>query len=190
MILWEKEIDLDSKLFGKIEEKLNQVKSNDSNFTTTYKLVGGNIEDPFHQNSDVTNFYNSICDQFMRDLGLYDVSKYQRPFWLQSYNSKTDGHRLHNHFSGSEILSWVHFVKVPKQKCFYFLKSEKDKVYPKQDESKFIVFPSWALHGVDKVKDENNDRIVVSGNINLLGLYYDTLNLNCKKIDNLTMWAY
>ena len=28
-----------------------------------------------------------------------------------------------------------------------------------------IAFPSWALHGVDEVKEKNFDRIIVAGNI-------------------------
>ena len=87
--------------------------------------------------------------------------------WCQIYNRSTGGkgHPPHTHFSGNQLLSIVHFVRTPKnQKCFYFV-CGGEKYYPDtQNSGDFIVFPSWASHGVDPVEVDNNDRIIVSAN--------------------------
>ena len=70
---------------------------------------------------------------------------------------------VHNHYSGDTraLLSWVHFVKVPKQKCFYFFLDGK-KIYPEtQNDSDIIFYPSYAMHGVDKMT-EGDERFVVA----------------------------
>ena len=89
--------------------------------------------------------------------------------WCQIYNKSTGGkgHPVHTHFSGNQLLSMVHFIRTPNnQKCFYFI-VEGQKYYPdKQNSGDFIVFPSWASHGVDPVECDDNDRIIVSANFN------------------------
>ena len=87
--------------------------------------------------------------------------------WCQIYNKSTGGkgHPPHTHFSGDQLLSIVHFVRTPNQKCFYFVNGDQ-KYYPDtQNSGDFIVFPSWASHGVDAVEVDNNDRIIVSANV-------------------------
>tara|TARA_B100001113_G_scaffold293364_1_gene250192 strand:+ start:72 stop:674 length:603 start_codon:yes stop_codon:yes gene_type:complete len=84
-------------------------------------------------------------------------------YWVQIYDDKAaGGHPIHDHWTPDCMISFVHFVKVPKQNCFHF-KSEK-KQYPKQEDGDIIFFPSWATHGVDPVVS-CSDRIVVAGNI-------------------------
>ena len=73
---------------------------------------------------------------------------------------------VHSHYSGDTraLLSWVHFVNVPNQKCFYFYLDGK-KIYPEtQNNFDIIFYPSYAQHGVDKMT-EGDDRFVVVGNI-------------------------
>ena len=61
------------------------------------------------------------------------------------------------------MLSWVHFVKVPEQKCFYF--SGDKKHYPvHQKAGDLLVFPSYLYHGVDERKNLE-ERFVIVGNI-------------------------
>tara|TARA_B100001989_G_C24330937_1_gene359962 strand:- start:9 stop:551 length:543 start_codon:yes stop_codon:yes gene_type:complete len=72
---------------------------------------------------------------------------------------------VHNHYKEPrQLLSWVHFVKVTEQKCFYFYIDDK-KIYPEtQSSSDIIFYPSYAMHGVDKMT-EGDERFVVVGNI-------------------------
>ncbi len=72
---------------------------------------------------------------------------------------------VHNHYrEPRQLLSWVHFVKVPEQKCFYFYVNGK-KIYPEtQSSSDIIFYPSYVMHGVDKMT-EGDVRFVVVGNI-------------------------
>tara|TARA_B100000902_G_scaffold287494_1_gene273673 strand:- start:546 stop:1148 length:603 start_codon:yes stop_codon:yes gene_type:complete len=86
-------------------------------------------------------------------------------YWVQLYDDKAaGGHPIHDHWSPDCMISFVHFIKVPKQNCFYFKADEK--MYPKQDEGDIIFFPSWASHGVDPVVDFD-DRIVLAGNVSV-----------------------
>ena len=60
-------------------------------------------------------------------------------------------------------------VKPTKKKLFFFIDSDGKKVYPEgQTPGDFIVFPSWAEHGVDP-SDESADeqRVVIAGNISV-----------------------
>ena len=86
--------------------------------------------------------------------------------WGQLYRKSLGGAiDVHNHYSHPrDLLSWVHFVKVPEQKCFYFY-INGEKIYPDtQGSSDMIFYPSYANHGVD-VLENDEDRFVVAGNI-------------------------
>ena len=74
----------------------------------------------------------------------------------------------HNHYSHpKQMLSWVHFIKVPEQKCFYFCK-DGNKAYPVHQKSgDLLVFPSYLYHGVDERK-KLEERFVIVGNIIML----------------------
>jgi hypothetical protein len=184
MILWNKKIFIDNKLVNTIYDFINQERFFDKerNFYTSYfENVG--LE-------EVTNYYVPIIDNVMKDLSLYHRSKYTWLYWVQMYNSTLGGHDIHDHFSGSTAVSWVHFIQVPDdQKCFHFLDSDGNKMYPKnQSNGDFIVFPPWALHKIDKVNSDNFNRIVVAGNITLdyidcCGRVWESVDLN-----NSTLW--
>lgn len=111
-------------------------------------------------------FYTKILDEVIIDVGLKHRAEISYEMWMQVYTKDSKEFRKHDHFSGSEILSWVHFIKPSSTSCFHFLDSKGSKIYPEQKEGDFIVFPSWILHKVDPPK-ENGDRIVISGNIML-----------------------
>jgi hypothetical protein len=160
MILWNKNIKMNSILINKTYNFIDQDIFFDAqnNFYTSYF---SKIE-----LKDLSQYYAPIIDKIMKDLTLYHRANCRWFYWVQMYNNELNGHKPHHHFDKFTILSWVHFIKVPnRQKCFYFLTSENTKIYPqKQFSGDFIVFPSWALHGVDKIIGKNT-RMVVAGNI-------------------------
>ena len=123
--------------------------------------------------------YDQRLDEVLDELDLLDRTVNDVMKWCQIYNKSTSGfHPTHTHFSGDQLLSMVHFIRAPKdQKCFYFI-SKGEKYYPDtQNSGDFIVFPSWASHGVDPVECDDNDRIIVSINIHCKE-YKDNMNLD------------
>ena len=93
--------------------------------------------------------YSSICGQ---------LAKEGVPCYIKELNH-------YNH--PKQMLSWVHFIKVPEQKCFYFCK-DGNKAYPVHQKSgDLLVFPSYLYHGVDERKNLE-ERFVIVGNIIML----------------------
>lgn len=158
MILFYEKINIGKILIEKIKKVIGNDEFIHNNFYTSY--FGETEID------GILNFYSPIMDKILKKMSLYHRSSCRWYYWVQMYNNKTEGHHFHDHFDQNTILSWVHFADIPsRQKCFYFLDSEGNKFYPKtQCSGDFIVFPSWAMHGVDKFNSDKN-RIVVSGNI-------------------------
>ena len=80
-------------------------------------------------------------------------------------------HKPHHHAHvdsrmGSEI-SWVHFIDVPKQKCFRFTDTMGNTLVPdEQKRGDIICFPSWVWHEV-LPNETDKRRIVVAGNISV-----------------------
>ena len=110
-------------------------------------------------------FYLEILNQVTKDLTLYNRIRFKYPFWMQVYGKNTrSNHGQHDHFSGGEALSWVHFIQPTAQKCFHFVDVNGENVYPKQDKGDFIVFPASALHRVDN-NTSNQARIIIAGNV-------------------------
>jgi len=119
-----------------------------------------------HFTPNVEDYYNDRVREILDHLGLLDRTVVNVIKWCQIYNKSLGGfHDTHTHFSGDELLSWVHFVRTPQdQKCFYFM-VKGERYYPDtQHTGDIIVFPPWALHGADPV-DDDTDRIIVSANI-------------------------
>ena len=118
---------------------------------------------------EMINLYVPKLKSVMKMFGLLDrTSMYSyTSIWGQLYKKDLGAIiDVHNHYSGDTraLISWVHFIKVPKQKCFYFQYNDK-KVYPEtQNDSDIIFYPSYAMHGVDKMT-EGDERFVVVGNI-------------------------
>lgn len=132
-----------------------------------------------HFPPEIESFYDDKLNEILYHLDLLDRTVNDIFKWCQIYNKSTSGfHPTHTHFSGDQLLSMVHFIRAPKdQKCFYFI-SKGEKYYPDtQNSGDFIVFPSWASHGVDPVDHDNNDRIIVSINIHCKE-YKDNMNLD------------
>ena len=126
-------------------------------------------------------FYSKILDEVITDVGLKHRAEMDYEMWMQVYTRDSKTFNKHDHFSGNEFLSWVHFVKPESKPCFHFLDSKGNKIYPEQKEGDFIVFPSWILHEVDPPKD-HGDRIVISGNIMPVTLLIDNPDDQVKKL--------
>lgn len=128
-------------------------------------------------------FYGELISDGMTHLNLESRVTYNYVIWYQCYNKKSTTHGVHDHYSGDEILSWVHVISTGNDKCFYFV-IDGQKVYPEcQKDGDFFMFPSWMLHGVDTVKDDG-DRLIVAGNV-ALSFYHGTeINLHFKNTEH------
>lgn len=165
MILWRKNIPLDNSIHNQLVKELKSETFYESseNLYTSYRK--SNL---FDQTGIIGKYYDSLISEIMSDLSLKERSNYTMRWWAQLYNSNTAGHNDHDHFTGYECVSWVHFVNTPKQKCFYFINDKNEKFYiDHQSSGDFIVFPSWAKHGAEKVIEDNFDRLIVAGNIGM-----------------------
>ena len=121
-----------------------------------------------HFTESVEQYYYDLIADVLYRVGLRGRAAVYATKWCQVYNNSMGGcHPPHSHYSGSELFSWVHFVEAPvDQKCFHFLDTDHNKYYPDtQNSGDLIIFPPWALHGVDKVEADGVNRTIVSGNI-------------------------
>ena len=168
MIIWSGNFLLDDTTIDDLSSKL---KSNRDSYSNTENHFSS-----YYIHSDVRPekvlrpLYKEITDHVLKQLTLSGrVDHWGETFWMQVYPSSNghlrhkSGHDIHDHWTGNEAYSWVHFLR-PVKKCFYFLIDGK-KMYPEQQNAgDYIVFPPWALHGVD-VNDGNQERVVIAGNL-------------------------
>ena len=126
--------------------------------------------------------YDQIVEDIVKNVGLYRMVRYEYAYWAQLYfqNHKHNPHQHARKINEEArkweevIMSWVHFLDVPKQKCFRFLDNDGNFLVPdEQSSGDIIVFPSWVWHEVLPNKS-NEERIVISGNIAVK--YYDDFN--------------
>ena len=156
------------------------VKELYDNFTTNDYLVRDSVANTAiyttfrgvhskHFPDEIENFYRKNLSIILTKLGLAGRIVVEELKWCQIYTGSLGGnHPSHQHYSGVELFSWVHFVDVPTdQKCFYFEDSLGNKQYPDaQNSGDLIVFPSWAIHGCDPVLKSKARRCIVAGNLN------------------------
>lgn len=165
LVLWRDNFSLDSE---KLEEVICQLKTRPD--CRVY-------EEDNYSSYHVPNLYNRpeivfaedyipVIHKFMKHVNLFNTASFTFNHWMQLYTNNQNGHPAHDHFTFQTFFSWVHFVRPTKNKCFYFLGHEGEKVYPEQNPGDFIVFPSWAWHGVDPNNDET-ERVVIAGNISV-----------------------
>ena len=167
MIIWKRNIDVPESLKSLIFKRIEDNHIDKKKFYTSY--LGGFGSTTF---SDIlVPYYGDIIDGIMKDLGRYKRSRYYYNLWVQMYNSETDTHGAHSHFGGTEIISFTHVLNCSEQKCFYFLDNDDNKIYPDQKQGDILAWPAWLMHGVDNVKDESLNRLVISGNIALKDYY-------------------
>ena len=171
IILWTDNFRLDSQKLDKAVEET--IKLPDC-------LVGYEGEQFYHSTYYIPDIfkhpeivfleeYKSVIAKFMKSMGLYERTSFTFNHWMQVYQGNQSGHPVHEHFKFNTFFSWVHFIRPTKKKCFFFIDSEGNKKYPEnQNPGDFVVFPSWAEHGVEPI-DENGDekRVVIAGNISV-----------------------
>ena len=114
--------------------------------------------------------YIDIVEQITKNVGIYPKVRYQCTYWSQLYDNNMY-HKPHNHAKLDpnfvDIISWVHFVDVPEQKCFRFLDNDDNFFVPdEQKNGDIICFPSWVWHEVLPNETEHR-RLVISGNISV-----------------------
>lgn len=136
-----------------------------TNYWSSYFSNGINDESI---TKDLDLFYSEHSVALTKDVGVHGWMPYEQHYWIQAYSNTTKSHEIHAHNGKGAIISWVHILKAPEQKCFFFIDSYGEKHYPEQKTNDIFAFPSWALHGVDQVEQENCIRIVASGNIRLV----------------------
>lgn len=97
--------------------------------------------------------------------GLFSYSSIWGQYYKKEMNAVVTPH---HHFSElKQMISWIHFLDVPDQKCFYFMVGD-EKIYPEsQNQFDLMFYPSFAVHGVDKLLHAK-DRLVIVGNISKL----------------------
>ena len=163
MIIFRQKVPISTEIKDLLLEKEFQDKyyDNKRNISTTF-----NSGIDYKQLGELSRqYYSNLIESLVRILGIYDNVEYSWHYWYQVYDSESSGHEPHLHFSGKEILSWVHFISVSDKQSFYFKTGEGDRKVLEQDEE-LIVFPSWCIHGVEKF-ESNDKRIVAAGNISI-----------------------
>ena len=140
----------------KLRENLSEFELID-NHKTSFHLENQEI----YPTSFINEQYNMIVEGIVESVGMFHKSTYTYKFWSQYYE-KGDYIGEHNH-TPSDI-SWVHFLDVPKKKCFRFTDTIGNTLVPdEQNSGDIICFPSWVWHETIPTDDV---RLIVSGNIN------------------------
>ena len=166
MLIWSDNIELPQNIHDGINDIIEKNHTNKENYYTSFH------EDSSDFSDILVPYYGKVIERMMKDLGIFKISRYQYNVWVQMYNSKTTTHPPHAHLSGGEIISFNHIINASKNKCFYFLNDDNNKTYPGEQKSGDIfAWPPWIIHGVDNVKEDNIDRLIVAGNISLRKYY-------------------
>ena len=148
-------------------ERHKQVKDTmyGKHWTGYYKTDAGSYQDTELLKTDTPKLVEILKKIKLYGTGIFSYSS----IWGQLAKKDIPCYiKEHNHYKHpKQMLSWVHFVKVPEQKCFYFCK-DGHKSYPVHQKSgDLMVFPSYLYHGVDERKNLEA-RFVVVGNIIML----------------------
>ena len=93
--------------------------------------------------------YSEIVKNITKNVGIYNNILYDYTYWTQMYE-KNMRHKPHNHAKLDpnfvDIISWVHFIDVPNQKCFRFLDNDGNFFVPnEQSNGDIICFPSISM---------------------------------------------
>ena len=131
-------------------------------WTGYYKTDAGSYQD-----TELLSTYTPKLVEILKKIKLYGTGIFSySSIWGQLSKKGVPCYiKEHNHYKHpKQMLSWVHFVKVLDQKCFYFCKNG-EKSYPVHQKSgDLMVFPSYLYHGVDERKNLD-ERFVIVGNI-------------------------
>ena len=193
MFIWETNKKMPNDLHKRLVDIVGMENSHYINYdgssgvtNATYKNVQDDFFTSYRDEIDtkvdgLVEFYSEVVKEMMIDLGMYNRSRYEFQLWTQRYNDQTTAHWPHDHFSGSEIISFNHIIDPTEKKCFYFLDDNENKIYAgKQDTGHFFAWPPWRVHGADQVTEPNVNRLIVAGNVALLEYYdMDGYRLTC-----------
>ena len=154
---------LDAERLDSIEQRVKvdeNYKPNERLYTTFYN--------GFEDNA-LQSFYGNLGNQIAKEQAFFSNSFYSCIYWFQVYN-KDAIHPRHTDFEVGEncILSFVHFLRVPSTPCFRFTDGRNHLVPPEQKEGDVIVYPSHVCHEVISHQEDDFNRIVAAGNINLI----------------------
>ena len=130
-------------------ERHKQVKDTmyGTHWTGYYKTDAGSYQD-----TELLKTYTPKLVEILKKIKLHGTGIFSySSIWGQLSKKGVPCYiKEHNHYKHpKQMLSWVHFVKVPEQKCFYFCKNG-EKSYPVHQKSgDLMVFPSYLYHGVE-----------------------------------------
>ena len=194
MFIWETNKKMPSDLHDRLVNVVGMENSHYINYDGSSGVTNAtyeNVQDDFftsYRDEDfevqgLMDFYSGVVKEMMINIGMYNRSRYEFQLWTQRYNDQTTAHWPHDHFSGSEIISFNHIIDASEKKCFYFLDDNDKKIYAgKQDSGHFFAWPPWRVHGADQVTEPNTNRLIVAGNVALLSYYdMDGYKLTCEE---------
>lgn len=165
MILWRTNLELDEAILDTVIEAIdgNPRRIGMKGMFTSF------FADTVNEREEVVfaSQYKKVIADGFHALGIQHRSGYSFDHWTQVYSDGNVGHTPHDHYKPHVIVSWVHFVRPTSTPAFHFLDSNYNKTYPEQNPGDFIMFNSWALHGVDPSKEY---RAVIAGNVYLKDL--------------------
>ena len=149
-----------SQLYNLEQSLLVKENAKENGLYTTYSTDNKHL-------GFLKSFYADIVDEIAKQQTFYNYSEMAYEFWVQMYTS-TGEHPAHSHFgvNNNNIVSWVHFLKIPNVNCFRFTDGTNHLI-PQQDEGDLLVFPPYCRHQVIQ-HNTNTNRIVVAGNISLV----------------------
>ncbi len=163
-ILWRSNFHIDDDIVDNLisqiyeQSEFNQEEKYYSSYYIDENIRPDNI---LFQSDGV--YYNTIT-QVLKDMGFAHRSNISVRHWMQLTNPNNTGdHKVHDHYTPLVLVSFIHFIRPTETKCFYFADSDGGKIYPQQDKGDFIVFPSFAQHGVDA--NTLQERSTIVGNI-------------------------
>ena len=160
MFIWSANKKIPNDLYKQIVSRIEEDYSNRKEFYTSY-----DDKSKVDFTDLLVPYYGNVIEEIMKDLGMYKRSTYNYNLWVQMYNSQTTTHEPHQHFTGSEIISFNHIIDASPEKCFYFLNDDGDKIFPGEQKSGDIfAWPPWRIHGV---KNAKSHRLIIAGNIML-----------------------
>ena len=159
MILWSYNLPLDGDTIDMVSSQVKCDSNFDNHFNQYTTYFSSNRPEYV-----LKDFYIDVINHCNDHLTMSNRLEWDLSYWMQIYPPDSNGHHgAHDHYTGDELYSWVHFLK-PVKKAFHFLVNGK-KVYPEQqNRGDFIVFPPWALHAVDG-NDTNLERAIIAGNV-------------------------
>ena len=156
-----KQLESEVKLLGSAQRSSAEKDSESNTHLTTYFLPEKERPEKIFNKT-----YHTIVEDITKKIGIYHRIAYTYTYWSQLYE-KGMAHKAHHHALVSAI-SWVHFINVPKQKCFRFTDTVGNTLVPKEQKNGDIIcFPSWLWHEVLPNEEAGNTRIVVAGNITI-----------------------